>query len=151
MANLYKHDNREQLYMEFPIHGKRVGLLMKRRRYRCRECNQTFWERLDHTIDDKRSATKRLVEYVENQSLKRTFVSISEDVGMEEKTIHNIFSDYVNQLEKTLRFETPKWLGIDEIHLIKPRCVLTNVEKKAVLDILPSSNTKNGKHKFPNQ
>lgn len=141
VANLYKHDNREQLCMDLPIHGKRVGLLIKRQRYRCRECNQTFWERLDHTIDEKRSCTKRLLSYIEKQSLKRTFVSVSEDVGMDEKTIRNIFRDYINRLEGTLRFETPNWLGIDEIHIIsKPRCVLTNIEERTLLDILPNKN-----------
>ncbi|WP_134912995.1 ISL3 family transposase [Paenibacillus sp. IHB B 3084] len=140
VANLYKHDNREQLCMDLPIHGKRVGLLIKRQRYRCRECSQTFWERLDHTIDEKRNCTKRLLSYIEKQSLKRTFVSISEDVGLNEKTIRNIFRDYINRLEETLRFETPKWLGIDEIHIIKPRCVLTNIEERTLLDVLPNRN-----------
>jgi transposase len=41
VANLYKHSNREQLCMDLPIHGKRVGLLIKRQRYKCRECGQT--------------------------------------------------------------------------------------------------------------
>jgi transposase len=103
-ANLYKHDNRAQLCMDLPIHGKRVGLLIKRQRYRCRECNQTFWERLDHTINEKRSCTNRLLSYIEKQSIKRTFTSISEDVGFDEKTIRNIFRDYINRLEETLRF-----------------------------------------------
>ncbi|MEB3103071.1 ISL3 family transposase [Ferviditalea candida] len=141
VANLYKHDNREQLCMDLPIHGKRVGLLIKRQRYRCRDCNQTFWERLDHTINEKRSCTNRLLSYIEKQSIKRTFTSISEDVGLNEKTIRNIFRDYINRLEETLRFETPNWLGIDEIHIIsKPRCVLTNIEERTLLDILPNRN-----------
>ncbi len=139
-TNLYKHGNREQLSMDLPIHGKRVGLLIKRQRYRCRDCNQTFWERLEHTIDEKRNCTKRLLSYIEKQTLKRTFVSISEDVGLNEKTIRNIFRDYINRLEQTLRFETPNWLGIDEIHIIKPRCVLTNIEERTLLDILPNRN-----------
>lgn len=139
-ANLYKHSNREHLCMDLPIHGKRVGILIKRQRYKCRECNQTFWERLDHTVDEKRSCTKRLLSYVEKQSLRRTFVSISDDVGMDEKTVRNIFRDYINRLEETLRFETPNWLGIDEIHIIKPRCVLTNIEERTLLDILPNRN-----------
>lgn len=140
VANLYKHDNRDHLCMDLPIHGKRVGLLVKRQRYKCRECNQTFWERLEHTIDEKRNCIKRLLSYVEKQSLKRTFVSISEDVGLNEKTIRNIFRDYINRLEETLRFETPNWLGIDEIHIIKPRCVLTNIEERTLLDVLPNRN-----------
>ena len=138
VVNLYKHSNREQLCMDLPIHRKRVGLLIMRQRYNCRECNQTFWERLDHTIDEKRSCTKRLLSYVEKQSLKRTFVSILDDVGMDEKTVRNIFRDYINRLEETLRFETPNWLGIEEIHIIKPRCVLTNIEERTLLDILPN-------------
>lgn len=138
IANLYKHDNREHICMDLPIHGKCVGLLIKRQRYRCRECSQTFWERLDHTIDERRNCTKRLLTYIEKQSLKRTFVSISEDVGLNEKTIRNIFRDYINRLKETLRFETPNWLGIDEIHMIKPRCVLTNIEERTLLDVLPN-------------
>lgn len=42
VANMYKYDNREQLCMDLPIHGKRVGLLIRRQRYRCRDCNQTL-------------------------------------------------------------------------------------------------------------
>lgn len=140
VANLYKHASREQLCMDLPIHGKRVGLLIHRQRYKCRECGQTFWERLDHTIDEKRNCTKRLLAYIEKQSLKRTFVSISEDVGLDEKTVRNIFRDYVNRLEQTIQFQTPKWLGIDEIHILKPRCVITNIEERTLVELLPNRN-----------
>src|SRR5579875_2830370 len=129
--NLYRHSN----IMDLPIHGKRVGLLLKRVRYKCRECSQTCLERIDHTVDEKRSCSQRLIAYIEKQSLKRTFVSISEDVGLDEKTVRNIFRDYINRLEETLRFETPKWLGIDEIHIIKPRCVITNIEERTLIDL----------------
>ncbi|SHK64379.1 ISL3 family transposase [Alicyclobacillus tolerans] len=140
IANLYRYGRRAQLIMDLPIHGKRVGLLIHRQRYQCRDCKQTFFEPLDHTVDEKRSATKRLVKYIEKQSLERTFVSISEDVGLDEKTIRNIFRDYINYLEQTVCFETPNWLGIDEIHIIKPRCVLTNIGQRTILDILPNRN-----------
>lgn len=106
VANFCKHDNREQLCTDLPIHGKRVGLIIKRQRYRCRNCKHTFWERLDHTIDEKRNCTKWLLKYIEKQSLKRTFVSISEGVWLNEKTIRNIFRDCINRLEETIRFKT---------------------------------------------
>lgn len=137
----YRHGSREHVCMDLPIHGKRVGLLIKRQRYHCRDCNQTFWERLDRTIDEKRNCTKRLLSYIEKQSIKRTFVSISEDIGLNEKTIRNIFRDYINRLEETMQFETPKWLGIDEIHIInKPRCVFTNIEERTLIDLLQNRN-----------
>jgi transposase len=35
-------------------------------------------------------------------------------------------------------FETPRWLGIDEVHILKrPRCVITNVEQRTIIDMLP--------------
>jgi len=50
---LYKHSSRNQLIMDLPIRLKRVGLQLNRRRYKCRECGSTFWERLI-SVDEKR-------------------------------------------------------------------------------------------------
>jgi hypothetical protein len=125
--------------MDLPMHGKRVGIQVVRQRYKCRECGQTFYELLP-SMDDKRGCTSRLVDYIEKQSLKRTFVSLADEIGLNEKTIRNIFRDYVNRLEKSVRFQTPQWLGIDEIHIIKPRCVITNIEQNTIIEILPSRN-----------
>ncbi|MBN6189411.1 ISL3 family transposase [Aneurinibacillus sp. BA2021] len=137
---LYKHDSRKQLIMDLPIRLKRVGLQLNRRRYKCRECGSTFWERLI-SIDEKRSMTKRLVEAVEQASMSKTFVEVAENVGVDEKTVRNIFKDYVAIKEREYQFETPKWLGIDEIHIIrKPRLVLTNVERRTIYDIKPNRN-----------
>ena len=70
----------------------------------------------------------------------RTFASIAEETGVVEGTIRNIFRDYINELEQTIRFETPKWMGIDEIHLIKPRGVITNIQNNTVVELLPNRN-----------
>lgn len=137
--NLTRFGRKKQLFMDLPIHAKRVGIVVNRQRYRCNECNTTFLEPLED-MDEKRQMTKRLIQYIEKQSLKRTFVSIAEDVGLDEKTIRIIFRDYANRLEETIRIETPKWLGIDEIHIIKPRCVVTNVEQNTIVNILPNRN-----------
>ncbi|SRR5258707_15709178 len=61
--------------------------------------------------------TTRLIRSIQEQSLRRTFVSIAAEVGLDEKTIRNIFHDYVAELEKTHVFQTPRWLGIDELLL----------------------------------
>lgn len=83
---LYKHSSRKQLIMDLPIRLKRVGLQLNRRRYKCRECGTTFWERLV-SIDEKRSMTKRLVESIEQASMSKTFVEVAENVGVDEKTV----------------------------------------------------------------
>ncbi|GIN70379.1 hypothetical protein J14TS2_08540 [Bacillus sp. J14TS2] len=83
--------------------------------------------------------TKRLLESIEEQSMSKIFVEVAESVGIDEKTVRNIFKDYVALKEREYQFETPKWLGIDEIHIIrKPRLVLTNIERKTIFDIKPN-------------
>ena len=137
---LYKHSSRNKLIMDLPIHLKRVGLQLNRRRYKCRECESTFWERLV-SVDEKRSMTKRLLKSIQEQSMSKTFVEVAENVGVDEKTIRNVFKDYVALKEREYQFETPKWIGIDEIHIIRrPRLVLTNIERRTIYDIKPNRN-----------
>ena len=130
---------REQLVKDLPIHGKRVGIYLNTRRMKCNECNKTFSERLPE-VDERRSMTRRLVDWIGKQAVRRTFSSIAEDVGVTEGTIRLVFKDYVSDVEKTFRFETPKWMGIDEIHLIKPRGVITNIQNNTVVELLPNRN-----------
>lgn len=94
VANLYKHSSREQICMDLPARGKRVGLCIRRQRYRCRECNQTFWERIDDIIDDKRNCTKRLLAYIEKQSLKREIFAYFD---------HRITNAYTESLNSLIR------------------------------------------------
>src|SRR5699024_2813399 len=46
VTNLYKHGKKEQLFFDLPMHAKRVGIYVNRQRYKCRECNETFFENL---------------------------------------------------------------------------------------------------------
>jgi transposase len=137
--NVVGFGRREQLIRDLPMHGKRVGIYLNTRRMQCRGCGKTFSEPLPE-MDERRAMTKRLVGWIGKQSVKRTFASISEEVGVTEGTIRNIFSDYVNDLEKTIRFETPKWMGIDEIYLIKPRGVITNIQNNTIVELLLNRN-----------
>ncbi|MCG8542255.1 MAG: transposase family protein, partial [Clostridia bacterium] len=119
---------KEHLFMDTPIHAKRVGILLKRQRYRCKACNGTFFANIED-LDSKRNCTRRLIEYIEKKALRQTFVSIADTVGVDEKTVRNIFRDYIEKLAETVEFEIPRIMGIDEIHIIsKPRCVITNIE-----------------------
>lgn len=137
--NLVGFGRREQMIKDLPMHGKRVGIYVTTKRFRCRGCEKTFYEGLPE-VDEKRLMTRRLTEWMGKQAIKRTFASIAEEVGVDEKTVRLIFSDYVNDLEKAIRFETPKWMGIDEIHLIKPRGVITNIANNTIVELLPNRN-----------
>ncbi len=130
---------REQMVKDLPMHGKRVGVYVTTRRYRCKACRKTFYEALPD-VDDKRLMTRRLVDWIGRQAIKRTFASIAEEVGITEFTVRSVFNDYINALEKEIRFEIPKWMGIDEIHLIRPRCVISNIANNTIVDMLHNRN-----------
>ena len=40
--------------------------------------------------------------------MSKTFVEVAESVGVDEKTIRNVFKDYVALKEREYQFETPK-------------------------------------------
>jgi transposase len=128
-----------RLIKDMPMHGKRVGIYIDLKRFRCQSCTKTFFEPLPD-VAENRQMTERLVKWIGQQSLKRTFLALAEETGVDEKTIRNIFRDHINELEKTVRFETPKWMGIDEIHLIKPRGVITNIQNNTIVELLPNRN-----------
>jgi transposase len=126
------------MYIDAPIRGNRVMIEIKRKRYRCKSCGKTIYEPLPD-FHEKRLATKRLVKYVQERVIKQTFASLAVEVGMDEKSIRHIFDDHINSLCQNVRFETPEILGIDDVKCSGSfRCILTNIEKLSVFDLLPS-------------
>lgn len=137
---LHRHGTQRQSFMDTPMHGKRVMLDIARRRYRCPACGKTLFDPLPD-MDGKRFMTSRLVRHVEQQCLTRTFAALSRDIGVDNKTIRLIFDDYAARLKSTVRFETPRMLGIDELMIIgQYRPIITNVEKLSLFDMLPTCN-----------
>lgn len=47
---------KQVLYMDLPIHGKRVGIFVNKKRFRCKKCGGTFFESLE-MMNDKRQIT----------------------------------------------------------------------------------------------
>jgi transposase len=135
---LYRHGSQRQVYIDTPIHGKRVMLEIDRKRYRCKVCGKTLFAPLPD-MDAKRNMTERLVRLIEQRCLKETFAALSRDIGIDDKTIRHVFDDYVESKRQSVHFETPEILGIDELKIVgEYRCMLTNIKKQAVFDLLPS-------------
>ncbi|MDD5513447.1 MAG: ISL3 family transposase [Candidatus Omnitrophica bacterium] len=138
MGQLYRHGVKKQRFMDLPIHGKRAGIMVNRQRYHCRACHQTSFQPLPD-MEKNHAATKRLIEFIGRESMKRTFVSVADDTGIHERTVRRLFMATVKRLEAENYIETPVWLGIDEVHLVKrARCILTNVQQRTVIDLLAS-------------
>jgi transposase len=135
---LKKHGILEQLFMDTPAQGKRVGIKVRRQRFQCCECRKTFFQPLPD-MDEKRQMTRRLLDYIQRRSLERTFTEVASDVGVNEKTVRNIFKEYVTGLNAKYWPLTPSYLGIDEVFLVrKPRCVFTSLDNNTIMDLLPN-------------
>lgn len=140
-ADTVSNGRRQTLVKDLPSHGKRVGIYIQARRLLCKACESSFTEPLP-AISADHEMTNRLVEWIQQQSIQRTFASVASDTGIDERTIRRIFNVHIEELDKTLSFETPEYLGIDEIHIQQPRCVLTNIKERTIVDMLEDRSKK---------
>lgn len=138
--NLILYGSQKQTFHDLPYHAKPAEIAVDRHRFRCKNCGKTQFQVLPD-MNAKHMMTERLVLYIREQSMKRTFASIADDIGIDERTVRRIFSAYADELEKTHKIYTPEWLGIDEVHLTRQmRGVLTDVHTRKPLDILKDRN-----------
>lgn len=137
-AKVYKHGKRVNHFADTPMQMQPVRLEVTRTRYRCAECKSMFMPEFTF-LDDKRRATSRLIDAIKKRCLNSTFTHLSEETGLAINTIKNISSDYIEELEKTIKFETPTIMGIDELKLGgEYRCVITNLGMNSLYDMLPN-------------
>ena len=137
-GRLYGHGNQSQSFRDTPMHGKTVRVVVARRRYQCQGCRKTMFEPLA-AMDGKRLATRRLIDYLHQHVFRETFAALARRVALDEKTVRNVFEDHVAELETTIRFHTPRVMGIDELKIVGDyRAVLTNIEQRCLFDLRPS-------------
>ena len=136
-ARLARHGVLAPGFRDVPMHGKRVGLIVQRQRYRCLQCRRTFVDAIPG-LDDHHRVTERLKIFVAEQVLSRPFTAVATEVGLDEKTIRAVFRAAVQTWDQKRHVVTPTMLGIDEVVLGQPRCVLTNVDAQTLLDMLPN-------------
>lgn len=141
-GQLYKHGNRTNTFADAPLHMQPTKLEVIRPRYRCKGCKKLVTPELVF-LDEKRRATKRLVQQVRKRCLDRTFTQIADDTGVTLNTIKNITLDFIEELERDVKFETPTIMGIDELKLAgEYRCVVTNIGMSTLYDMLPNRTQK---------
>lgn len=79
--------------------------------------------------------TKRLILYIARESIRRTFASIADDTGLDERTVRRIFQEASKDTEvKTI---STTCIGIDELYLLNQyRCIITDIEHHQIIDLL---------------
>lgn len=136
----YKHGKTDRFVRDRHFYDKRVGIIVKGNRYKCRDCGATFSEKYS-SIDERDKITNRLRKHIKYESLKHPFATIAEEYSISPTTVKRIFNEFVEQKERYMVFKAPRVLGIDEVHLNKQmRAVFTDIEDLKVLDMLKDRN-----------
>ncbi|PUE19596.1 hypothetical protein B9Z38_16745 [Limnohabitans sp. MMS-10A-160] len=131
------HAKRTLVIRDIPSHGKAVVIHLDVSRLKCKPCKQTFTASVPE-VDTGREMTERLAKWIGRQSIEYTYAEIAKQVKVDEKTVRNIFDEYVAVLAKGYQRETPIWLGIDEIKLKRFRAIFTNLHGRSLIDMLPN-------------
>lgn len=140
IGHLYRHGTKPTTYVDIPIRGVPAKLRAKVQRYRCRSegCGETFLQPLGGIRQD-RFMTERCARFIQSRCLRDTFARIAEDVGCDEKTVRTLGAEFMALLQANHRPTLPEWLGMDETQIDgELRCVLTDVDKRRVIDMLPA-------------
>lgn len=133
---LHRHGRRTSIFADTPMQMQPVRLEINRPRYRCETCGKTVTPELVF-LDEKRRATKRLVDAIRQRCLGMTFHALAEQTGLAVNTIKNIAHDLIEELERTVHYETPIIMGIDEVNLAGDyRCVITNLATNNIFQML---------------
>ena len=131
------HDYRTQIVKDCEAFGKKVELVLRKRRYVCTCCNKRFAEP-NEFLPKYHRMTSRLIETViEKLSDERSFSSVARETRLSVSTIIRIF-DHIQY--PTLKV-CPSVLSIDEFKGNtggeKFNVILCDPQTKRVLDILP--------------
>lgn len=133
-----KNGRKEQHFRDFAHHGKYVEVRINRQRFKCLECGATTYEDVPGLVGQHRM-TQRLHDFIIERAAIKTFADVASLTGVSEGTVRALFGEHIDQQLSGYSYPTPAVLGIDEKHINKKyRCVVGDVQKRALLDILPS-------------
>jgi len=133
------HSTKERIVSDIPMHGKLVKIVINHKRYKCPSCGKTFYEPFI-SIERNDKVTIRLKEYIQKLSLQKPFTQVAEETGVSHASVKRYFNEFISKQDKERYIKAPRVLGIDEAHLNKTmRGVLTDIENKRLIDILPNN------------
>lgn len=110
-----------------PIGRKRVFLIVKMRRFYCRDCSRTLFEELG-IAERRKHYTRALERYVMDLCMRMTIRDVSEHTGLHWATVKAIDRRRLSRnLPTASDLRKLRFLGIDEVSLRKRQRYLTTV------------------------
>ena len=115
-GTLHVHRRLTLHVQDLPAFDNRVGLEVQHRTYRCADCGDTFSPEYDQ-IDGR--FTKRFKEQLKKETLNFSFRELAARYGISDVEVGRLFREKKAEIEENYVLETPRVLGIDEVHFQK--------------------------------
>jgi len=135
----YGNGKGEMLVRDVSVGDTMIGWLVHPQKYLCKSqtCGQT-WIQPILGVDRGHKMTHRLVDFIVNHAAEETASSIANDIGIDPKTVADIFAETADAALESRTIDTPRVMGIDEVRLgRKVRAVIVNIESKTIVEMLP--------------
>ena len=138
---MYAHSKKTILVTDTTFVGYPTKLQLTVPRKRCPDCGYVYQPKIN-AIDESRRMTKRLYAKMANLALKRSFNDIASEYGVTNNTVKNVFKEFIREKECNLQFQTPAFLGLDEIKIkrLGELTVITDLEHKTLYDMMEGRN-----------
>ncbi len=134
----YIHDYRTQVIKDIPIRKKNTLIILRKRRYICRDCNHRFYEHYDFLPKYYHTTNRVFLSIIDSLKSKTTFKQTAIEHNVSSNTVIRAFK-YVHFTNKP---QLPEVLGIDEFKgnacFDKYQVQLTDIEHRKTIDILPT-------------
>lgn len=136
------HQRYERTVRDLNIAAREVYLVVKIRQFYCPHCQRYFSEQLDFA-DANKSHTHRQENFMFMVSRKQSYAESAVILNVHPKTVERtVLSFCRKQADLERRYAEVRRLGIDEQSQRKGKkdyiCVLTDLDKGRLVDILPS-------------
>lgn len=129
------HDYRIQVIKELPAFGKKVRLVLRKRRYAC-ECGKRFTEDIEFLARYQRMTSKFVLKMLDALRDTCSYASVAREFDVSTTTVIR----YFNMVHHDKPKELPEAIGIDEFKGNtggeKFNCIITDLTNGKILDIL---------------
>lgn len=130
------HDYREQIVKDIDILGMHTYFHLRKRRYRCHNCNKRFQEKNTFLPKYQRTTNRLWFHTITLLRDVKSMKQVGKEVNLSPTSIARIFDKVNYGLPKL-----PKVMGLDEFRGNsggeKFNCILTDPRNRHILDILP--------------
>lgn len=135
-TSIVKHGTTTSSFIDIPYCAHPTVVKAHLSRFRCYDCNAVFVQPYTG-MDENMRFTNRCIKYIQRQCLRDTFTRIADDLGCDEKTVRNITSAFVDNLNAQYKPVLTRIIGMDETTIDgKLRFIITDLVDRKPIDML---------------